>query len=43
MRVALGLPRGAHVPILISVGYPAAGEPREKKLKPLDEIRRYAE
>jgi len=42
VRKALGLPRGTHVPIIISMGYPADGEARERKRKSLDEIRRYA-
>ena len=43
VKKSLGLPRNAHVPILIGMGYPATEETRVKSRKPLDEIRRYAE
>ena len=41
VKQVLGLPRDAKVDIVISMGYPAAGEVREKKRKALSEIRRY--
>jgi len=42
VRKVLDLPRAAHAPIVISMGYPADEGAREKRRKPLDEIRRYA-
>jgi nitroreductase len=43
VRAALGLPRTARVPVLISMGYPALAEKREKNRQALDQIRRYAD
>ena len=37
----LGVPRGRKVGLLIAVGYPADGEIKPKKRKPLEEIRSY--
>ena len=38
----LGLPRSAKLDVMFSLGYPVDGALREKKRKPLDELRRYA-
>jgi nitroreductase len=37
----LGLPRAARVDLLVSLGFPEPGPPREKHRRPLDEVRRY--
>jgi nitroreductase len=42
VKAELGLPRSAHVDVLISVGYPAGEPPADKRRKTLDELRRYA-
>jgi nitroreductase len=41
VKRALGLPRGARIDILVSLGYPESDAPREKNRKTLDDIRRY--
>jgi len=42
VKKTLGLPRTAHVDVLITMGYPADPAVREKNRKTLEEIRRYA-
>ena len=42
VKRSLGLPDDKKVDIIISMGYPADGEVREKARKSLDEIRKYA-
>lgn len=42
VKQVLDLPRDAHIDVMISLGYPA-DTPRDKKRRPLDEIRRYSE
>lgn len=42
VKHVLGLPRGARVDILISMGYPADADVREKKRRPIDDVRQYA-
>lgn len=42
VKRALGLPRSAKVDVMISMGYPGEGEVRDKRRKPLEEMRRYA-
>ncbi len=41
VKKSLGIPDGKKVDIIISIGYPADGEVREKVRKSLDEIRKY--
>jgi len=41
VRRLLGVPRGRRVQLLITVGYPAQGERREKKRKLLERMRSY--
>ncbi|MFH0839705.1 MAG: nitroreductase family protein [Candidatus Omnitrophota bacterium] len=41
VKKVLGLPDEKKIDIIISMGYPAGGEVREKARKSLDEIRRY--
>lgn len=42
VKKVLGLPPATKLDIMISMGYPADPDAREKKRKSLDEIRRYA-
>lgn len=41
VRKLLGIPSSIRVPLIITVGYPDTGEARDKKRKPLDEIRTF--
>lgn len=41
VKKALRIPRGKKVDVIISMGYPASGEIREKARKPLEEMRKF--
>jgi len=43
VRKVLGLPRLTHIPLMLSMGYPAQPQLTLSKRKPTDEIRRYVE
>ena len=42
VKEVLGLPQETRIDIMFSLGYPKEDRPREKRRRPLDQIRRYA-